>query len=758
MQWIVTSVIWYFYLFVIGIVFLPITVRLFRSFFDLGYAFSKTIGLIVTTYALLVLGIFKLLPFSKEGIIFFLIILCIGNFKLFHTSFFKTLRSLSRSQWIIIVIEELLLLAGILFLTYVRGQQPAIRGLEKFMDFGFMQSILRTTYFPPLDMWLSGDTLSPQGYPINYYYFGHLSGALLTKLSGISAFVSYNLILATILGQGLSLGFSLASNLAHQIVFKLVKNISIRHLLVVVMIGFLGTFLINFAGNLHTVYLLTNGYENEHPEPFWEIFQSPREIQETMKRDSLSVPQAIVRNSSYWYPNATRFIPFTIHEFPSYSYVVADLHGHVFDIPFVLVTAGLGMLVLTKQKKKDKDKKKTVSVFNPIYAYLLKWFDRPLEAFGIAVGFGFMVAVHYMTNAFDGPIYLLFAGCVFLLLYRIHIRTIFVSVITFLSFLLFSLPFSLHFKPFASGIGVNCSPDFLTDLGSIGPFLFEKGNCQVSSFWMFFVLWGFFIIAFVLFIVSVYFGHQKNIQKTDRLIGLFFLFGIFLLLVPEFFYIKDIYPAHFRANTMFKMGYQAYLLMSIASAYTLLRLSFVKKKVISRIGIAVFLFLFIFVGVYPFFAFPSYYGIVENWKNPQLDGAIWMSYEIPQDKEIVDYFQKHVQGQPTILEAQGDSYTDYNRVSAYTGLPTVAGWWVHEWLWRGSSDVVGNRIPDIITIYESTDLDQTKVLLDSYDIQYVVISEMEREKYPNLNEEKFSLLGTKIFESQNGLGSIYQIF
>jgi len=110
-----------------------------------------------------------------------------------------------------------------------------------------------------------------------------------------------------------------------------------------------------------------------------------------------------------------------------------------------------------------------------------------------------------------------------------------------------------------------------------------------------------------------------------------------------------------------------------------------------------------------------------------------------------------------ILEAQGDSYTDYERISAFTGLPTVAGWWVHQWLWRGSADVVGKRIPDIIEIYEGKDLEKTKNLLKKYHIKYIIVSQLERQKYPNLNEEKFSILGEKIFESSNKLGALYQV-
>jgi uncharacterized membrane protein len=169
--------------------------------------------------------------------------------------------------------------------------------------------------------------------------------------------------------------------------------------------------------------------------------------------------------------------------------------------------------------------------------------------------------------------------------------------------------------------------------------------------------------------------------------------------------------------------------------------------------------------MYPFFAIPSYYGGAFDFDaapgtyTTGLDGERWLLNEtkLSQDKEIIDYFRYNVEGQPVILEAQGDSYTDYNRVSAYTGLPTVAGWWVHQWLWRGDSEVVGRRVPDIEQIYQSDNIDLTLRLLQKYQVTYVIISELEREKYTAINEQKFRQIGTKVFESENGVGSIYQI-
>lgn len=710
MDWIFTALSWYVYLLILGILAYPLTARIFRSFFDKGYAFAKTIAILALSYIMFVAGTLHVLPFTQTGLMIILFVF-LGIFLLLgrkgHRLAFPTLRFTRMTA--IFLFEEVLFLSGLLFLTYVRGQEPSLRGLEKFMDYGFINSLLRSRFFPPLDMWYAG------GFPINYYYFGHLTGAVLIRLTDVVPAVGYNLILATIFAQGLTLVFSLAGN----IIYLFSK--SVKHAFVG---GLIGSFIVNLAGNLHTVYLFTTGYNTDNPVPFWQILSS-------------------YNPAKYWYPNATRFIPFTIHEFPSYSYVVADLHGHVFDIPFVLLTLAILFLFFLRHAQK------TGKEGHPLRTYV-----------PYAVAIGFMAAVHYMTNAFDGPIYLLLTGILMFVMFGFDYRLFFSFGLTLLSFLVFSYPFSAHFTPFVSGIGMNCSPDFLVNLGKLGPFLFEKGNCQPDPLWMLLVLWGFFWVNFFLFFLAKYFHdkqqpHPARIHLAiDDFIFLLFTFGTLLIFIPEFFYIKDIYPAHFRANTMFKLGYQAFIIMGVSCAYVFYRI-ITLRKVKRALFLAVFAFFFAFVFVYPFFSFPSYYGSMQ--KTPRLDGIAWLNSFYPEDREIIDFLNARVKGQPTILEAQGDSYTDYERISAYTGLPTVAGWWVHEWLWRGSSDVVGKRIPDVVALYESRDLNVTRQLLRKYNIKYVVVSRLEREKYKNIYEDKFNELGTRVFTSSNRFGALYQI-
>ena len=82
--------------------------------------------------------------------------------------------------------------------------------------------------------------------------------------------------------------------------------------------------------------------------------------------------------------------------------------------------------------------------------------------------------------------------------------------------------------------------------------------------------------------------------------------------------------------------------------------------------------------------------------------------------------------QVVIAEAVGESYTDYARVSAYTGLPTIVGWPVHEWLWRGSYDEAGKRIPEVETLYQTLDLDAARKIIDKYQVEYIFVGSFER--------------------------------
>jgi uncharacterized membrane protein len=740
--------LWYTSLLFLGIICFPLTAQLFSGLFDRGYLFSKTLSLMLLSYAMYVLGTMHILPFTQLSLFFLLFLLLIVNSIIFRKKLLLLDKLERKRLGVIFLFEELLFLGVYLLWVYIRSFAPDIHGLEKYMDFGFINSLLRSTYFPPKDMWFTP-------FYINYYYFGHLVTAVLTKLTGIPSGITFNCMLATIAATCFTGAFSLASTLLSKLTFKSVIPFIAGAILTASMLS--------FGGNLHTIYAFFTSYNTDKPAPFWDMsFSFYNPCYKSHETNCLSTTtQQFTFPNSYWYPNATRFIYHTIHEFPIYSWVVSDLHGHVLDIPFVLLFLAFFIETFFRYIPKPVGKEKMYRVlFLSIPADWYRW--------GI---WGFLLAIMYMTNAWDGIIYLLLTGFLLISLYVFNkhkkiVETLktdfweiggFVSVrlgIILASFVIFSLPFSLFLTPPVSGIGVLCAPKVLTDVGKIRPFLFEKDHCQKSPLWQLSILYGsflFFAASFFLFARK-----QKKLLPVDQLVSLLFLFSFLLIVIPEFIYLKDIYPEHYRANTMFKLVFQAFMLLSLCSGYTITKLLTMKPQNLFAIGKkALFTFITICIlgttFLYTYFAVFSFYGDITNPKlaKPSLDGTMYLSTLYPDDYKGLAYLSKNVTGQPVILEAQGDSYTDFARVSSSTGLPTVLGWLVHEWLWRGTYDVPAPRIEEVKAMYESTDVNQTKRLLQKYHVSYVFVGDMERQKYMNLTEVTFQKLGTLVFTSGN---------
>ncbi len=687
-------ILWWSTFFVVGSIALPLTFSIFKKFWDKGYLFSKVISLIILTYVIFVLGVFRLLPFTITSLLLIIIFFLILDFiYLRRSDNFKDFINLLRKNKKYFIVEEIIFLVVLIAWSFIRGYAPDIEGLEKFMDWGFVNSALRSQYLPPVDMWYSGS-------PINYYYFGHLMTAVLTKLSGISSAITYNLAIASTCSLTFALTFSLSSNL----VANFLKKTNFKAIIVA---GLFSALLLTFGGNLHSIYKIAKlDIQNEG-----SLVLSPKAISTAAKM--------------YWYPDATRFIGYdpdiqdkTIHEFPIYSFVVADLHGHMNDIPNVLLYLAL--------------------LFSLSFSFARlrrQEIDWPL-----VISSGFLLSVAYMTNAWDFAVYgLVFAVFTFfnLLLLRDFknalFTTVFHGLLVIITWYLFNLPFSLNFTPMVQGLRLADSH---------------------SPFYQLFVLYGgFWLISlpFVIWFLSSFFRnlkHRFHFSSADVFVFSLIVTATLLIILPEIGYLKDIYIyEHRRANTMFKLVYQAFIMYSLVSGYIFIRL---KKYLPLKL---IFVLVFVSHMIYPYFAVKSYYTL-EKYQG--LWGLNFLKNNYPDNFEAVNWINNNISGQSVILEAVGDSYTTFNQVSVATGLPTVEGWIVHEWLWRGGYDQPAARESDVKKIYESDNPKEAQSLLQKYAVKYIFVGDKEREKYAELNEQTFTNLGAKIiFES--GDTHIYQL-
>ncbi len=746
---------WWLLIFLIGIIFLPLAFSVFKNFFDKGYIFSKILGIIIVSYSIFLLGVLRIIPFSFANSVVILIFFAALNISFIirdKNGGLKTFLKKIKEHRTIFIFEEILFTLCFLLWCYVKSFQPDIHGLEKYMDFGILNSILRSEFFPPKDMWFTP-------LPINYYYFGHLVTAVLTKLSNISSNITFNFMIATIFAFTFTASFSIGANLIYMLKSQInqgvknskVLNLGNRKLFGILNFefgaltgGFLTAFIVSFAGNLQTIYAFFKNYSGENPVPFWHL------------PFSLSTLP-----NNYWYPNATRFIQNTIHEFPLYSFVVSDLHGHVLDIPMVLLTIALLFSLISKSEALNSKH------FENLSFKIWNLFRISSLEFRVLL-LGFLLAVMYTTNAWDGIIYALLTFIVFLYLAhrsRNYTQYAILYTLILVGFFIFSYPFNHYFKPFVSGIGIVCPPEFLVRVGKLGPFIFEEAHCQKSPWWQIFTLYGFFYFWVITFIISIfrniklknYTAKLKDLEKTDLFVFALILLSTILIIIPELMYAKDIYPAHYRANTMFKLVYQSFIMLSIASGYIIVRFVSQWKMVNSKWKILPLMVLGIIglflVFLYPYFAINSFYGNLKAQLG--LDGTKYLKNLYPTDYDAIYWINKNIKGQPVILEAQGDSYTDFARISANTGLPTVLGWTVHEWLWRGTYDIPAPRITEVQTLYENTDINRTKELIKKYKIDYIFIGDLEYQKYTNLNERKFETIGKIIYK--NGKTKIYKI-
>ena len=132
-----------------------------------------------------------------------------------------------------------------------------------------------------------------------------------------------------------------------------------------------------------------------------------------------------------------------------------------------------------------------------------------------------------------------------------------------------------------------------------------------------------------------------------------------------------------------------------------------------------------------------------------MNATSFLSNDFTEDVAGIKWLKKNVKGAPVVLEANGDSYSGYERVSAMTGLPTVLGWYVHEWLWRDDTADLNEKSADIESIYTSLDEEYVKELLEEYDVSYIFVGSKEREKYGDaLNEEVLNSLGEVVFQDE----------
>jgi YYY domain-containing protein len=223
-------------------------------------------------------------------------------------------------------------------------------------------------------------------------------------------------------------------------------------------------------------------------------------------------------------------------------------------------------------------------------------------------------------------------------------------------------------------------------------------------------------------------------RQTPLLPDLFALLmaGLAILLTfgVEFVYLRDLFGT--RMNTVFKFYYQAWVLLGLAAAFGLSRLTghsvswAFKAPVLALTVLLVAGSLF-----YPFAAIPSKAG--EFRGKPTLDGLAYLRQGNPADVAAIEWIRANVPPAAVVVEASGGSYSPEGagRISMSTGNPTLLGWDFHERQWRGTAydGLVAGRPEALDQIYRTARSEDLPGLLEKWRVDYVVIGQLERRKF-----------------------------
>ncbi len=767
----------------ISLLVLPISLLIFDRLPGRGYAFAKPVGLLLGGYLFWMALSLHLLPNRPGSIVWALLPLALVSGLILKQRWREILAQLRERIGFVIAVEVVFLVA-LFVAAYLRSFIPDIAGTEKPMDFMLFNAADRSRYYPPDDPWLSG-------FQVSYYYFGYLIQTMLGKLTAVSNSVAFNLALA---GTA-ALAVTAAFGLGYEIV-RLTRRVSLRTGIVV---GMLAILLVAVIGNLEGVleFGVANGYLSQGLIDRVDIanLETARESEAcfiTVPGHCFEYPNE--ESSFWWWWRATRISPDagSITEFPFFSFLLGDLHPHVMALPFVLTVFGLGLSFW-----------RSASALNQRF-----WMRQPgrLVLAGVLIGglgflnawdlptFGFLVvamvsasnlarlrSVFHAALASLGFLFPLaaFAAVLYLPFYLsfgsqpLGFDAVRGEATQPLHSALFWLPLAVVNAPLpvvllARGGVLRRSLEVLA--AGLLPYMLlwvwavfiviQHGFAALSDAivdrgwnWLPFVFFAACLSLCLLALSRIIFRSDSGPPETDAsssgeernslapvLVAMATAF--LLILGSELLFITDLFSS--RLNTVFKLSYQAWLLLGVSGAYSLWWLGRewqIGESASARLPRAVWgaTAALVIAGamLYPIGATLSR---TEGFSKADrsLDGLRYVKASQRDDYDAVLWLNQRAGQAERLVEAVDGQYSAAARISAWTGIPTVLGWLGHEQQWGRSRELLGLRQTDVERAYITDSLSEALIILRKYEVTYVFVGSVERNLYPDSGLSKFA--------------------
>jgi YYY domain-containing protein len=681
---------------VLGLAATPLAVVAFARLPGRGVAFAKPLGVLLATWLVWMAGSLHVVPNGLGAWIGAVLVLAVAG-ALAWRRWRPELWTGSSRRWALW--SEGIALVAFAAMALLVAYSPDVWQTEKPMDMAFVNAAGDARTFPPEDPWMSGQDL-------NYYYLGHLMAAGLVRLSGVAPDVGYNLAVATFFALSAVAAFGLAAALTARIAG-----------------GLWGVGLVLVAGTVGAGI------------------------------DVLGVDGPL---SGYDWFGASRVIKGTINEFPAFSFTLADLHAHVMAIPFSLLALGFAL---------------QLALAGPPGP------PRPAAAIELCVS-AIAIGTLYAINAWSFPVVAGLYGLGALVRLREaprvreRVRTLVWALVVLALAVVAMLPFLLGYDAAADGLGkVSERASFSSwarDSGKLyGLFAYlvataylvrlarsrhpwrTAGWALAAALFVGSLLAAANLVAVgglaVLVWVAAHAAFLGRAPAAERFGWVLIGGGLLCLLIPEVVYVRDSFDGGdlYRMNTVFKLGYQAWLLLAVAGAGVIAwSAAWLGRRV--RLAWAIGLLAgLLLAAAYPVAGTYARKGGFAH--APHLDGLRWLSQAAPGDPPAIAWLRDHAPRHAVVLEAVGDDYSAFGhgRISTFTGLPTVLGWPGHEVQWAHDP---GSRRGDVDRLYRVADAAAARPLLDRYGVRYVVVGPIERADHGDAGIAKWDSLGRRVFD------------
>ena len=771
-----------------GLVAFPLCYYLLPRLADRGYSVSKPLGILMLGYLSWILSVLHILPAVQATLVaLFLILAGISGWYAWRRRR-ELIDFFVRERKTLLIAEAVFLSAFVVWAVY-RAYDPNIDHTEQPMDFMYLNASVRSFLGAPEDPWLRGESVS-------YYYFGYWMMGALTELTGIASNVSYNLAMALIP--------ALAAMGMFGLVYNVVREDS-RRLSYAVTAGIGAALLLVVAANLEGVleFMRANGMGSSG---FWDWVGV-----DGLDGSAASLTETWRPQEHMWWWRATRVIStfdgaqqldYTIQEFPSFSFILGDLHPHVMSVPFVILFLALS--------------------WNFLRSPLHVWWPLTLRGYVTIAALGFVLAGVSFTNIWDLPVFsALIIGLAAVKAASVHGGSMWAlarvsmpygaAVIGVAALLL--LPYLLtFFSGQVSGIapvGAYPAADppvvvattrllhllivWALLLVAVVPFVLvvfwrttvraDWARLSLVAFLVGFaplVVWAFWhlerggtssdvfsrfshVLPLALLIVIAVYSALWLAREDRSSTGKVFMLvlsalGLMLIMGPELLYVDDTFGGALeRMNTVFKLYYQGWIVLTAVSGFAIYYWRSLMgqiagwRRLLARLWAAAFVLLVVGSAYYPLAAAATKGRLFHD--SPTLNGLDFLARTAAAEYDAILHIREVLDRDSAVLESVGSAYWVFRRwglVSATTGVPTVLGWPGHEQQWRGGSSLLASgeferREQDVSTIYRTQDIEEAKNLLARYRVEYVYIGPREREKYGDDGLGKFSSFMDKEF-------------